>query len=150
MGDKIWYTDNHSKYGTYIKIDTVRFTPLRANCFYIGNTKITLEKKNVNNYSLTMSSGGLGLTKIINKVTMPRFFIGRGAQNQIQVDDDTASTHHAELNFNESQQCWEIRDHGRSGKGSSNKTWIDIGVPTIYVQPGTVLRIEEESFLIFR
>jgi len=152
VGDDIWYTDNYTIYGSFVMSPPGKCNPLMTGEFCLGNTLFDLkEERNKGIYTLISKGEEDQLRAEINTADTKEFFIGRDRIAKVQVmDDETISSQHAQLTFDSSNSTWNIRDHGRTGKGSSNGTWIKLGVDTIIVGPEQIMRIGKDCFIILK
>ena len=151
VGDEIWYTDNYTKYGSYLKIKPKEHVAIKSNGFCLGHTIFTLERKDKENYILMYENDKGKESRELNTIKNALFYIGRDNNDQIQVkSDETISKKHAQVHYDLSTKNWVIKDYGRKGMGSSNGTWIKIGTATIIVNPEQIIRISKECFLTFK
>eukprot|EP00826_Nyctotherus_ovalis_P063527 TRINITY_DN9318_c0_g4_i1.p2 TRINITY_DN9318_c0_g4~~TRINITY_DN9318_c0_g4_i1.p2 ORF type:complete len:168 (-),score=48.32 TRINITY_DN9318_c0_g4_i1:52-555(-) len=152
MGGDIWYTDNYTTYGSYLMINPGETTPLMTEGFYLGNTLFDIRKKKGKSIYILTSQGEEGQTRTeIDADNTGEFFVGRDLLDKVQVmEDETVSSHHAQLTFDSSTSTWNIKDHGRKGTGSSNGTWIKIGKDTIIMGAEQLMRIDKDCFIIFK
>ena len=151
IGDEIWLTDNYTPYGCFTKVEPQKPVQLTGNGFCLGNTVFTILRKDKDECTL-LKEGLKGTEKYeLDPKKEPTFFIGRDAADQIKVpEDDTISSHHAQVRFDIAIRAWTIKDHGRKGTGSSNGTWVKLSTATTVVNPGDTARIGKECFLCFK
>lgn len=151
--DEIWFTDNYTDYGCYTMLRPPRQMPLIGDSFILGNTLFTIAEEG-------RAKGKYGILKRNERSTQnyevvpaqfPNLFIGRDSSDRISViEDETMSVHHAQLSFDIMERRWLIKDHGRTGKGSSNGTWLRLGTETLALSADDIVRVGKETFIIFR
>lgn len=151
--DEVWFSDNYTSYGSFLKTQAKRQVPLEIEAFVLGNTLFSIKRDGKADTVFTFlktTENGTEDVKIDTKST-DHIFIGRDPSDTIPVLDDTSmSAHHAQLTFDSLEHKWLILDHGRLGNGSSNGVFIKVGPPTIIVDADDVVRVGKETFLIFK
>ena len=148
VNGEIWFTDNYSSYGSFIKANTKELCSLPASAFCLGNTLFNITQKDKSTFEVEKI--GASSRQTFTVVVPADIKVGRDVSDKISVpEDETISVHHAQLKFDLTSRSWQIKDHGRTGNGSSNGTWIKLAVPTTIVTHEDIIRIGKELFLVF-